>query len=109
MPFSAVIRAMAVALVVAPPLAAQEAQIVPGTSGSLVPLEGFIFADGFAGFMNEDTGASVMIMEMPAEAYAEVAPFFADDTSASAAFSQQGIAVESVGTLTTNAGQELPY
>jgi hypothetical protein len=58
MRLSAVARAMAVASIVglAPPVAAQVAQTVPGTTVKLVPLEGFVPADGFAGFMDEETG-----------------------------------------------------
>jgi hypothetical protein len=42
-----------------------ERQQVPGTSVTLVPPEGYLPGDSFAGFMNTDTGASVIIISVP--------------------------------------------
>ena len=39
---------------------------IPGTSVCLRPLEGFVAADRFPGFMNEETGSSIMVSELTA-------------------------------------------
>ena len=39
---------------------------ISGTKCSLIPPDGFIAATNFSGFQNAETGASIMINEMPA-------------------------------------------
>ena len=50
---------------------------VPGTSVNITPPNGFVEADRFPGFMNEATGSSIMVSEIPGP-YAEVTAGFAD-------------------------------
>lgn len=55
------------------------AEPVPGTSVDLKPPPGFVLADRFPGFMDEATGSSIMITEIPGP-YGEVTAGF-EDTS----------------------------
>ena len=56
---------------------------VPGTRISLVPPSGFVPADRFAGFLQEEKGASIMIMEIPGP-YSQVSAGFADSAKLAA-------------------------
>lgn len=87
---------------------AQDLQPVPGTTVSLVPIEGWTSADGFAGFVNTETEASALVAELPAEAHPQLAPLFMDLNLAKASFASQGVEVEAVSTLTTADGGEVP-
>ncbi len=55
---------------------------VPGTKCSLVPPAGFVAATTFSGFQNEETGASIMVNELPAP-YPELADGFTAEALAS--------------------------
>lgn len=50
---------------------------IPGTSVSLPPPCGFVRAERFPGFMNESTGSSIMVSEIPGP-YAEITAGFSD-------------------------------
>ncbi len=50
---------------------------VPGTSVSITPPNGYVAADRFAGFMNEATGSSIMVSEIPGP-YGDVTAGFND-------------------------------
>lgn len=52
--------------------AAQEPVFPPGSTFGLVPFEGAEIAREFTGFINRDTIASVLIVEMPVEAFDQV-------------------------------------
>jgi len=39
--------------------------LIPGTKYSMIPPEGFILSPNFSGFQNIETGASIMIMDIP--------------------------------------------
>ena len=69
---------------------AQTRQPVAGTTVSLVPIPGFVQATGFAGFANEPLQGSVLVVELPAEGYSQLAPLFADVEAARARFAAQG-------------------
>lgn len=60
----------------------------------LVPPPGMVESTQFAGFENPDTGASILVVDMPSQAYAQVAAGFTD-----AALAGKGIVIESRGTL----------
>ena len=68
----------AVALVVATTCAASAADPVfaPGARVGLVPLVGLVKANTFVGFETEDHGVKVLMADLPAEAYGEVASAF---------------------------------
>lgn len=50
---------------------------VPGTSVSITPPNGYVATDRFPGFMNEATGSSIMVSELPGP-YSEVTAGFND-------------------------------
>lgn len=105
------VRLLAVLLVsgtLAMPAVAQNVEPVPGTTVSLVPIEGWTPADGFAGFMNTETEASALVAELPAEAHAQLVPLFIDLNLAKASFASQGVDVAELSTLTTESGVEVP-
>ncbi len=84
---------------------AQAHQPIAGTSVSLVPLKGFSAASGFAGLQNRSTKASVMIVEMPAAAHAQLATLFGNTEAAKAGFAKQNIAVSGIDEVDTPAGK----
>src|SRR5207302_9094169 len=64
-------------LVAAPPPAlAGDPAFPPGARVGLAPLVGLVPAKTFAGFETEDHGVKVLVAELPAEAYSEVANAF---------------------------------
>ena len=68
----------AVALVVAATSSAFAADVVfpPGARVGMTPLVGLVKAKTFAGFETEDQGVKVLVTDLPAEAYGEVASAF---------------------------------
>jgi len=67
-------------LVVGPALAA-EPVFAPGTRVGLTPLVGLVPAKAFAGFETEDHSVKVLVAELPAEAYGEVAKALKSDAT----------------------------
>ena len=57
----------------------------PGSRVGLTPLVGLVPSKAFAGFESEDHGVKVLVAELPAEAYNEVAKAFKSDTPGTAA------------------------
>ena len=55
---------------------AGETVFPPGARVGLTPLVGLVPAKAFAGFESEDHGVKVLVTELPAEAYGEVANAF---------------------------------
>ncbi|GAB0157656.1 hypothetical protein CHRYSEOSP005_29350 [Chryseobacterium sp. Alg-005] len=51
---------------------------VPGTKCSLIPPDGFVIASSFSGFQNNETGASIMINEIPGPYQSIIDGFTAD-------------------------------
>lgn len=83
-------------LAAAGPTVAQERKPVAGTSVSLVPPKGFESATGFAGLMNKANQASVLIVELPAEAYPQLSALFENTDAAKAGFARQNITIASL-------------
>lgn len=52
--------------------------LIPGTKYSMIPPEGFTLSTGFSGFQNNETGASIMIMDIPAS-YSSIINGFTKD------------------------------
>lgn len=96
--------ALALLLALAAPAGAQQKQVIPGTTVSLVAPLGFTPTSSFAGLQNEKTKASIVIVEMPAEAHAQLGPLFADLGSAKANFARQGVELEDRDEVETPAG-----
>ena len=57
--------------------AAAEPVVVPGTTVALEPPPGFVSATSFAGFEHAASGSSIMVTELPREAYDRIAAAFA--------------------------------
>ena len=100
---------LAVALSVASGLAiAQDRKTVPGTSVSLVAPKGFEPATGFAGLANQKTQASVLIVEMPAEAYPQLATLFNDSETAKTNFARQKVNIARIEQIDGMGGEKVP-
>lgn len=86
---------------------AQTKLAIVGTTVSLVPLKDFAPATGFAGLTNQATQASVLVTELPATAYDQIAPRLASLDDAKAAFAAQRVEVHGLEQLDI-AGQQAP-
>ncbi|TCT04309.1 hypothetical protein [Aquabacter spiritensis] len=83
------------ALVLSGGLAAAADPVFPkGSTVGLVPPVGMVESHAFSGFQDAATQSSILIVEMPPQAYEQVAAGFTD-----AALATKGITVESRGTL----------
>lgn len=89
------------------PAVAQAKLAIAGTTVSLVPLKGFVPATGFAGLTDPATQASVLVAELPAIAYDQIAPRLANLDDAKAAFAAQRVEVERLEQIDI-AGQKVP-
>ena len=74
--FAAVALIVAIACLAVRPTLAADAVFPPGMRVGLTPLVGLVPAKLFVGFETEDHGVKVLITELPAEAYGEVANAF---------------------------------
>ncbi|MEL6160904.1 MAG: hypothetical protein AAFR18_16985 [Cyanobacteria bacterium J06627_32] len=89
-------------------VAQSEPILVPGTSVSLMPPPGFILSDQFSGFIDPDSLSSIVLAEMPAAAYADLADIFAASPEVvTEAFASQGIVleVESISSVSVGESQ----
>lgn len=86
------------------PMAARAADpIFPrGSAVGIVPPEGMTESGTFSGFEDRETGASLLMADMPPEAYAQIELGFTD-----AALASKGIAVESRGPFPIAGGKGL--
>lgn len=87
------------------PASARERVAIAGTTVSLVPAKGFMPATGFAGLQNPQTRASVLVVELPAEAHAALSPVFGSLEIAKPSFAQQNITVYLREEIETGAGK----
>ena len=83
---------------------APTAQQVPGTTVSMTPPAGFVLATEFSGFRNQEGTASILVVELPAEAYPQLAAMFGDLEMARKAFATKGISVSTVKRIDTPSG-----
>lgn len=103
---AAMMLAVAALLAVAP-AGAQERKPIPGTSVSLTAPKGFEPASGFAGLTNKANQASVLIVELPAEAYPQLVTLFDNPDSARANFARQNITIKSLDQIDVG-GDKVP-
>lgn len=73
-----------------------EHQQIAGTKVQLIPPDGFTIASNFKGFQHNESGSSIMVVEMPGSIY-ELIPSFTKE-----ALLSKGIEVEQVDTLIIN-------
>jgi hypothetical protein len=79
--------------------AAAEPVAVPGTTVTLEPPPGFTSATNFAGFEHAASGSSLMVTELPKEAYDRIAAAFATREEAARQFVTQGVVVTDRATV----------
>ncbi|WP_449254877.1 hypothetical protein [Bosea sp. (in: a-proteobacteria)] len=96
-----------VALLAAAPAGAQERKPVAGTSVSLAAPKGFEPATGFAGLMNKATQASVLVVELPAEAHAQLSALFENAEAAKAGFARQNVTIAALDRVDVG-GEKIP-
>jgi hypothetical protein len=87
---------------------AQERKTVPGTSVSLVAPKGFEPAADFAGFANRNLQASILVVEMPPEAHAQLTTLFNDSETAKANFAKQKVTIASTEQIDGAGGDKVP-
>ena len=75
-PIAAVVLIVAAACLAFRPALAADPVFPPGMRVGLTPLVGLVRAKSFVGFETEDHGVKVLVTELPAEAYSEVANAF---------------------------------
>ncbi|MBD1557130.1 hypothetical protein HC752_09275 [Vibrio sp. S9_S30] len=66
---------------------------IPGTSASMEQPVGFELSDAFAGFIHAKNNSSVVVMELPLEAFDQLSVLFSDLDMAKQGFGKQGLAV----------------
>ena len=79
-------------------------QHVPGTTVSMMPPAGFVLATEFSGFKDRDGAASILVVELPAEAYPQLSAVFGDLEMARKAFATRGISVNALKRVDTSSG-----
>lgn len=81
--------------------AAQTAQHVTGTTVTMAPPEGFEPATNFSGFADPKTQSSILIAELPPQAWPQLSAMFGSLDTVRAAFKQKGIDVASLDKVPT--------
>lgn len=87
------------------PAMGQERLAIAGTTVSVVAPKGFIKASGFAGLQNDESKASVIIVELPPEAHAQLAPLFSDLETAKLNFARQNVMLDDRDEIDTAGGK----
>ena len=85
-----------------------EPTLIPGTGVSLLPPAGFVLSDQFSGLINPDNLSSILIIELPPEAYSTLASTFSSTPEdITTAFARRGtmIEVERVTTISIGNAQ----
>lgn len=88
-------------------VAGAESVTIPGTTVAMEPPPGFSVSDRFSGLENRETGSTMMIVELPADAYQEMASVMATVESASKAWASRGVAITGVTRIYAH-GSEIP-
>ncbi len=70
----------------------------------MAPPAGFVVASEFSGFKDRDGTASILIAELPAEAYPQLSAVFGDLEMARKAFATKGISVTALKRIDTSTG-----
>lgn len=88
------------------PATAKEPLAIAGTTVTLAPPDGFTPSTQFSGFENKESGASVLVIEFPPEAYDQIAPtLFGSLDKAKAEFAKRQIKVETRSEVDTPNGK----
>jgi len=84
---------------------AQERTAISGTTVSLAPLKGFVPSSKFAGLEHAEAKASVLVVEMPPEAHAQLQALFGDAATAKTNFAKQNITIDDAEDIETSGGK----
>ncbi|KRE14731.1 hypothetical protein ASE66_15420 [Bosea sp. Root483D1] len=84
---------------------AQERTAISGTTVSLTPLKGFAPSAKFAGLEHAEAKASVLVVEMPPEAHAQLSTLFGNADTAKANFAKQNIVIDEAEDIETAGGK----
>ena len=84
---------------------AQERTAISGTTVSLAPLKGFEPSSTFAGLEQAEAKASVLVVELPAEAHPQLSALFANLETAKTNFAKQNITIDDAEDIETAAGK----
>lgn len=84
---------------------AQERTAISGTTVSLAPLKGFVPSSKFAGLEHAEAKASVLVVEMPPEAHAQLQALFGNADTAKANFAKQNIVIDEAEDIETAGGK----
>lgn len=88
--------------------AAAEPMVVPGTTVTMAPPEGFVAAADFAGFLDMEKQGSFFVAEMPGAALVQLSALFADEDLAERSFATKGITITGREEIETAAGETVP-
>ncbi len=86
---------------------AQEAQPILGTTLSAIPPKNFKPASDFPGFIDQSVGGTIVVVELPKEAFDEYSTLFSDTKKLNRKFARAGIQMSRVVSLTTSGGQKV--
>ncbi len=89
------------------PVKADQPRQVPGTSVSLVVSDRFVEVDGVAGLKDLDTGASIVVTELPQEGFAGLAAIFSTVDAMNGRLQGDGITVNESEDLLTPGGNAI--
>lgn len=84
---------------------AQDRTAISGTTVSLAPLKGFAPSSKFAGLENVEAKASVLVVELPAEAHPQLSALFGNAEAAKANFAKQNIVIDEAEDIETAGGK----
>jgi hypothetical protein len=90
------------------PNARAEPLSIPGTSVAMTAPAGFTVSHDFTGLENTETGSSILIAELPAEAYTELAELFTHADDLVARFAPQGVRITGTRELAVD-GARVPF
>jgi hypothetical protein len=85
--------------------AAQTPQRVAGTTVTIAPPSGFEPAKDFAGFADLKSGSSILIAELPPQAWPQLSAMFGSLDTVKAAFKSKGIDVAALDKVPTASGE----
>lgn len=84
---------------------AQDRTAISGTTVSLAPLKGFVPSSKFAGLEHAEAKASVLVVEMPPEAHAQLQALFGSAEAAKTNFAKQNIVIDEAEDIETAGGK----
>lgn len=80
---------------------------IPGTSVTISKIEGFEISKSFTGYSNPSNGSSVLIAELPKEAYSQLSKLFGDINGARKGFAQKGVKILEAKSVSSR-GKSIP-